>query len=347
MKQTMFTYAYLSEFYMELYLIIRAGIPFQEGVALLMEEEQNTSKKAFLQILHQQLEQGATLAMALESTAMPHYAVKMVAIGQTTGYLEQVFYALSRYYERMDQTRQSIHNMIWYPMILLLMMLFVVLVLLIKVMPIFADIFQQLGTELSVAAQMMLQLGQVLRLYGIPVIAVLAVLFVTIYLWGKTATGATQIEKLLLRITSSWKIRERIVASKLADSLVLTLSSGMNIDEALDMAGQLVEEPIIQDKITACKKAMLLDGKSFADASMEHALFAPIYCRMLAIGFRTGGMDTIMQEVANRIADDADDAMDALLNRIEPALVIVLSLMVGMILLSVMLPLVGIMTAIG
>jgi len=80
---------------------------------------------------------------------------------------------------------------------------------------------------------------------------------------------------------------------------------------------------------------------------MEQQLFAPMYCRMIAVGFRVGDIDTTMAEVAGRIADDADDAMDALLNRIEPTLVILLSLMVGLILLSVMLPLAGIMTAIG
>lgn len=348
MKQKVFESSYLSEFYMELHLIIRAGIPFQEGIALLMEEESSKSKKQFLQMLYQYLEEGASLADALERTAcMPYYAVKMVSIGQSTGHMEQVFYALSCYYERMAQIRQSIHNIIWYPAILLLMMLFVVLVLLIKVMPVFADIFQQLGAELSVAAQMLLQLGQILSRHGLPILAVLASAVLMMYLWSKTAKGAMQLQQLIDGMTASWNVRERLMASRLADALVLTLSSGMNADEALDMAGQLVQEQAVQDKITACKKAMLLNGLSFADAAMEQKLFAPMYCRMMAVGFRTGDIDTVMAEVAKRIADDADDAMDALLNRIEPTLVIVLSLMVGLILLSVMLPLVGIMTAIG
>ena len=136
-------------------------------------------------------------------------------------------------------------------------------------------------------------------------------------------------------------------ASRLADALVLTISSGMNTDDALDMAGVLAGDSGVQEKIAACRNAMLREGQTFADAVMEQKLFAPMYCRMIAVGFRTGDLDTVMTEVARRIAEDADDAMDALLNRIEPALVIVLSLMVGIVLLSVMLPLAGIMTAIG
>ena len=92
---------------------------------------------------------------------------------------------------------------------------------------------------------------------------------------------------------------------------------------------------------------MLLDGKTFAEAAQAEQLFAPMYCRMLAIGFRTGEIDTVLAEVARRVAEDANQALDDLLNRIEPAIVIALSLLVGVILLSVMLPLLGIMTAIG
>lgn len=348
MKQTEFASSYLSEFYMELHLMIRAGLPFQEGIALLLDEEQQKTKKQFLQQLYQALEQGETLADALKHThCIPHYAVEMVAIGQNTGHLEQAFYGLSCYYDRMNQIRQSVHNLLWYPTILLAMMLMVVLVLLIKVMPVFADIFLQLGAELSPAAQLMLDIGQLLYRYGIPILAVIAGVGILVYLWSRTAKGAVLLTRLTYRMTASWNVRELLTASRLADALVLTMSSGMNVDDALEMAGTLAEEPRVQAKIAACRASMLTEGCSFADAAMEQQLFAPMYCRMIAVGFRVGDIDTTMAEVARRIADDADDAMDALLNRIEPTLVILLSLMVGLILLSVMLPLAGIMTAIG
>ena len=80
---------------------------------------------------------------------------------------------------------------------------------------------------------------------------------------------------------------------------------------------------------------------------MASGLFAPLYCRMIAVGFRTGSIDPVMAEVARRSAEQVDDKMEALLNRIEPTLVIIMSVMVGLILLSVMLPLMSIMSAIG
>jgi len=348
MKQRILESAELSAFCMELYLIIRAGIPFQEGIALLMEEEQDKVQKQILQTVYQELERGATLADALRGTGcLPHYAVEMIAIGQSTGHMERVFYALSGYYERMAQLKQSVHNIIWYPMILLTMMLFVVLILLVKVMPIFADIFAQLGAELTPAAKILLQIGQLLGQHGLLIFVCVVGVVLIVLAAGRTEKGAAQLQQLFHRVTDGWKVRELLTASKLADALVLTLSSGMNVDEALDMAGRLMDDSAVQEKITACKRTMLIDGISFADAIQEQKLFAPMYCRMIAVGFRSGDLDAVMTETARRIANDADEALDALLNRIEPALIVVLSLLVGLILLSVMLPLMGIMTAIG
>lgn len=348
MQQIVFEGSSLSAFCMELHLIVRAGIPFQEGIALLLEEEQNQTKKQTMETLYRYLEQGDTLADAFRKTeAFPHYAVEMIAIGQSTGHLERVFYALANYYERMTQIRQSVHNIIWYPMILMVTMLFVVLVLLVYVMPIFADVFAQLGAALSPVVQLMLSLGQWLGQNGLYIVLAAAVVLLGLFVLYKTGNRKAIWKSMLKRMTANWQASRLLAASKLADALVLTLSSGMNLDEALDLAGTLTEDAQMQEKIAVCKKAMLIEGVPFADAAMEQQLFAPMYCRMLAVGFRTGDVDGVMAEVARRIADDADHAMDTLLNRIEPVLVIGLSVLVGLILLSVMLPLMGIMTAIG
>mgnify|MGYP003309478536 FL=1 len=96
-----------------------------------------------------------------------------------------------------------------------------------------------------------------------------------------------------------------------------------------------------------CKRAMLLESKSFAAASLDSGLFASLYCRMIAVGFRPGSIDSVMAEVARRSAEQVDDQLEAMLNWVEPTLVIILSTLVGLILLSVMLPLMSIMSAIG
>lgn len=348
MGAKLFGAGYLSVFCMELYLIIHAGIPFSEGVALLRDDEKDSCKRNVLEHLYQQLDLGEPVADALRAAGgFPVYVIEMVEIGQRTGHLEDVFRALAGYYERMDQLRQSLRNAVLYPAVLLVMMLFVVLVLLIKVLPIFQDVFQQLGAELSPVAALLMQLGQIMGRYGLGLMAVVGIGVLVAALLLRNTERRTAAVQWFLRKSENWRISRLIASSRLADALVLTLSSGLNIDDALDMAMRLVDNQTMQEKIMNCKRAMLLESKSFAAASLDSGLFAPLYCRMIAVGFRTGSIDSVMAEVARRSAEQVDDQLEAMLNRVEPTLVIILSTLVGLILLSVMLPLMSIMSAIG
>lgn len=348
MKKKVFDASYISAFCMEMYLIIRAGIPFSEGIALLRDDEQDHHAQTVLNLLYQQLELGEPVAAAMRvAGGFPVYVIEMAEIGQKTGHLEDVFQALSRYYERLEQLQKSVRNAILYPAVLLVMMLFVVLILLIKVLPIFQDVFQQLGAELSPVALILMQVGQFLGRYGlgfllvIVVGVILGVILLQKQEWKQKFSGWVQ------GVSENWAVSKLIASSRLSDALVMTLSSGMNIDDSLDMALRLVPGGTMQEKITECKRKMFLESQSFADASMASGLFAPLYCRMIGVGFRTGSIDPVMAEVARRSAEEVDDKIERILNRVEPTLVIIMSVLVGLILLSVMLPLMSIMSAIG
>lgn len=348
MKENVFDTGYISAFCLELYLIIQAGIPFSEGVALLSGDEPDKNKKTILDQLYQRLETGEPIAAAMRAVGgFPVYVVEMVEIGEKTGHLERVFRALADYYERMEQLQKSLRNAVTFPAVLMSMMLVVVLVLLVKVLPIFQEVFHQLGAELSVAAQILLHAGQFLGRYGL---WLLLVLFVTLAVGALLLRDPNRKAKAIDWLnahTENWEIRQLLASSRLADALAMTLASGMNIDDSLEMAAKLVPDVTEQEKIMQCKREMLLENKSFADAALSSGLFTPLYCRMLAVGFRAGSIDTVMEEVARRCAEQVDDKLEALLNRIEPTMVIVMSVLVGLILLSVMLPLMSIMTAIG
>lgn len=348
MKEKVFDASYISAFCMEMYLIIQAGIPFSEGVALLRDDEKEQRCRTILDQLHQQLELGEPIAAAMRAAGgFPVYVIEMVEIGQKTGHLENVFRSLAGYYERLEQLQKGIRNAVMYPSVLLIMMLFVVLVLLVKVLPIFQEVFQQLGAELSPVAQALMQLGQFLGRYGLAFLAVLAIALVAGAVLLRNEQRKEAFRQWMQKRSENWTISKLIASSRLADALVMTLSSGMNIDDSLDMETRLVPSAVMQEKITQCKREMLLENKSFADASLSSGLFAPLYCRMIAVGFRTGSIDPVMEEVARRSAEQVDDKIEAMLNRIEPTLVIIMSVMVGLILLSVMLPLMSIMSAIG
>ena len=348
MRENAFDAGYISAFCLELYLIAQAGIPFSEGVALLCEDETDQKQKTILNQLYQRLELGEPVAASMRAVGgFPVYVVEMVEIGEKTGHLEKVFRALANYYERMEQLQKSLRNVITFPAILMSMMLVVVLVLLIKVLPIFEQVFHQLGAELSSTAQILLGVGQFLGNYGLLFLAVMISALAACVILLRDETRKAAAEQWLWNRTEKWEIRKLIASSRLADALTMTIASGMNIDDSLDMAMHLVTDTAIQEKIMQCKREMLLENRPFAESALQSGMFTPLYCRMIAVGYRAGSLDTVMEEISRRCAEQVDDKLESLLNRIEPAMVIAMSVMVGLILLSVMLPLMSIMTAIG
>ena len=142
------------------------------------------------------------------------------------------------------------------------------------------------------------------------------------------------------------RLSRAVDSGRFASGMALMLSSGLDLDESVEMTEKLMEHPGTKKKIQRMKERMD-SGVSFAEAAVETGLFSALHSKMLKIGQQTGSMDTVMHQIAEQYEEEVDRRLSALISALEPTLVAVLSLIVGMILLSVMLPLMGIMSAIG
>ena len=340
MKQ--FSHANISSFCMSLYLAMQAGIPVSEGTDMYMEEETDTGRKAALAVVGEELGLGELLSAALRRTdAFPDYMVDMVEVGEKTGKLDVTLLSLSRYYDRQETIAKSIRGAVTYPVMLLCVMLLVLVIFVVRILPIFYDVYKQLGTQMSGLATTALNFGKWLGAYWIPLVSVIVVIIaVAIVFRDKT-------KKLLAQIFMGGALGRSMLAARFSSILSMTLSSGMVSDEALTMAARLTKD---NDKKAAEAIAKQADeaakGTSFSQCIVDTGIFSTLYNRMLAIGVRTGSSDTVMEEIARRTGDEANDKLEAFIGKIEPTLVIIMSLLVGLLLLSVMLPLAGIMSAI-
>lgn len=139
---------------------------------------------------------------------------------------------------------------------------------------------------------------------------------------------------------------ENMASGRFASGMALTLSSGLDTFSSLDLVAELVDNPVMKNKITKCK-TLIQSGANFAEALAAANIFSILYSRMIAVGFRTGNVDIIMDKIAKNYEKETDTKIYNIISVLEPTLVIVLSLIVGLILLSVILPLMGIMASIG
>ncbi len=337
----------ISSFCKQLSLLIKAGISPSESINILLEDTHDKSAKELLEKISHVLMSGEKFHVALEmSGSFPDYLVHMVAIGEESGSLDTVMNSLADYYEREDAISSSIKSAISYPLIMVLMMLVVVVVLITKVLPIFDQVFAQLGTNMSGFSKSLLNVGNALNKYSFILVILLILIIGLFVFFSATATGKQIVRGCLGKFRSTRKLVQDLESARFASGMVLTLSSGMDTYEGLSLVNKLVETDEMKGKIENCRN-LLIEGDSFPEALEKSNIFSSFYSQMISVGFMSGSMDSAMHQIAQRFEKDTEKRIYSLISILEPTLVIVLSIIVGMILLSVILPLMGIMTTIG
>lgn len=323
-------------------LQLHAGISLADGVFLLAEEE--TRFREEYRALGRKLDAGESLSTAMnQSGIFPGYVCHMAEVGSRTGRLEETLDSLAEHYETRYETGRAIRSALSYPAMVLVLMLIVVAVLLTKVLPVFDQVYASLGTHLTGFSAWLLYLGQSLDASWPVVIALLAVLAGLVVLYAKWDT--------LRKRINSWfgdkGIGKYFHDAYFAQAMAMGLASGLPVEAALELAGELLADiPSARARHRLCT-ARLEEGKSLPEAMEDAELLSPAESRLLAVGLRGGNGDAVLAEIARRLSRQAWEKLEDAVRRIEPMLVLVSSALVGMILLSVMLPLMDIMSTIG
>lgn len=338
---------YLSSFCMEMSLCLKAGISLSEGIYMLAADETDKDLKEMLDGIYKKMDEGSSFEDALKAAdCFPKYVIDMVEIGTKTGRLEDVMRALSGYYTRQEQITASIKNAVVYPFVLMFMLLLVIGVLVVKVLPIFNDVYNELGAEMSAIAVTIMNIGTAITQYAAVILGVVVVLVIIAVIISAVPSLSLKAVTLWNKVTAGRKVSKKISSARFASGMAMTLASGLDTDESLDMVERITENPVMLGRIKKCRELMA-SGELFVDAISKAEIFPSLYCRMLSIGFKTGTADTVMEEIARRSEVEVNEDIESIINKVEPTLVIIMSLIVGLILLSVMLPLMSIMTSIG
>lgn len=327
-------------------MILQSGISSLEGISIMMEDSKSREEQKILTKILEHFQKCGIFYLALkESGVFPEYMLHMVNIGEETGKLDEVMKALAAHYEREDAIVKSIKNAVTYPLVMVAMMIIVILVLMIKVMPIFNQVFIQLGHEMTGFSKGVLNTGIALSRYSAVFIGLVAVIIGLILYFTKTKSGKAAFMKIGYKFRFTREIYEGMAACRFASGMALTLSSGLNTDQGLELVGNLIDNPVYKKKVDALK-TMSEEGGSFNEGLASSHVLSGMYARMASIGIKTGSLDEVMSKIAEQYEEEIDNRINNILAVLEPTLVIALSLIVGAILLSVMLPLLGIMSSI-
>ena len=331
----------------QLALILRSGISALEGLSLMLEDTPEGEGRQVIESVLSEMEVTGSLHHSLRTAGVfPDYMCSMTEIGEMSGKLDDVMYSLSEHYRREESLSASIRSAVVYPLIMLGMMVAVMAVLIIKVMPVFRQVFEQLGTGMTGVSKAILDFGSALGNYSM-VFLILALVIAVLFIWlFFTESGNSHRKTIADKFFLTRGLSRKIACSRFASGMHLALGSGLDVDQSLEMAARLVDHPVVHSQIEEIRR-LTAEGNGFTEAVTETGIFSGIYTRMLSIGYRAGALDDVMEQISRSYSEEVEERMNTLTSRLEPTLVAILSIVVGMILLSVMLPLMSVMSNIG
>ena len=328
----------LFQFCEQFSIILRSGMSAIEGLAILNDDSQTERGKEILTFLYKDMEESGSLAHAMEqSGAFPASAAAYVRTGEETGCLDEVMKGLSAFYAKEIQITDQIQSAVAYPLVMLGMMTAVIVILLVKVLPVFRQVFRQLGLEMSGISGALLGIGETLSRYSTAFLVLLAAMI------GFILFLQELIRKIVCRFPGMKEIPVNLDYSRLCQCISLGIRSGLSPELCVELAGAVVTQTEIREKLASIQK-QLAEGYGFTEAITESGLFKAMELRLISLGFQAGASDEVMEKLAEQYEEKSTDSVSHIVSILEPTIVIVLSILVGLVLLSVMMPLLGLLS---
>ena len=343
----MLTSEELSVFCDQIALMLESGMTLKDGIDMLAEdEEKNDARVRPYALMRETIEETGSLYIAMKEREdeWPHYMIEMVGIGEETGCLEDIMRNLSSYYLREGKIKDAASSAVTYPLVLGVMMVVIIAVLLWRVMPVFRRVLGSLGVDPNGSSLRVMNIGSAAAWIVLALIALaIAAVVVTVLLMrtGKREKVMQFLRKLLPPVQ---KISHKLSASRIAGMLGMMLSGGFPIENAIDMAANALDDEQSIAKVKEIR-GFMDEGEPFANAVASSGLFTDFYNRILKIGAASGHEPQVMTKIAEVYEEQVEDDLSRMISLIEPVLVALLCIVIGAILLSMMLPMAGVMSS--
>ena len=337
----------LAGFCMQISLLFKSAVPIYEGLAVMAEDAADENEKKILTGMSDKIRMGGSFSEAVtEADCFPPYMVEMIVLGERTGTLDVTLEGLSDYYERETRLAESLRRALTYPAMMVFMLLVILFILFTRIMPIFSGVYEQLGAAIPPVAQAAIHIGGILSGVALAVIVILAVAIVIVRLLSSSGRQPAFAVAVMNFISSHSNISRMSALRRFCSTISVTLRCGLRLEEGMNMAEKLADHPQISASIKKTNE-LVLQGSSFYDAVKDAELFSGFDLQLLRVASRAGQLESILRKLADDYDQKTEDALDSMVARLEPAIVTILAVAVGLVLLSVMLPLAGILSAIG
>jgi type IV pilus assembly protein PilC len=329
----------ISRFTRQFATMIGAGLPMVQCLEILGAQMENKELCRIINEVKESVQGGATLSEALgrHPKVFDHLYVNMVEAGELGGALDTILVRLAVYREKADALIRKVKGAMVYPSVIVVVATGITIAMLTFIVPVFAKMFGNLGAELPKPTQIILGISNFLRANFLFLFLGVTALIVGFIYWIKTESGRAMFDSLLLKSPLFGNLVRKSSVARFTRTLGTLLSSGVSILDAMEITARTAGNVVVANAI---KKSVLAiaEGETITAPLKESGVFPPMVTQMISVGEKTGGLDDMLQKIADFYDEEVDEAVSALTSLIEPLVIVVIGAIIGGILIAMYLP---------
>jgi type IV pilus assembly protein PilC len=327
--------------------MINAGLPLVQSLNILAAQTENKSLREVTKAVVYDVESGNTLADAFSKhpKAFSDLYVNMVAAGEAGGILDTILLRLATFLEKNDALLRKVKGAMVYPGVIITVAGGAIAILLIFVIPTFQTMFSSAGLELPLPTRVVIGMSNFLIGYWWAVLLAMGAVVFALRSYYATAGGKRHIDGALLRSPVLGDVIRKSAVSRFTRTLGTLVSSGVSILEGLEITAKTAGNSIIHDAVMDSRNS-IAGGETIAAPLEKSRVFPPMVISMIAVGEQTGGLDEMLSKIADFYDEEVDVAVSALLSLMEPAMIVILGVIVGGMVIAMYLPIFDMMNAV-
>ena len=330
----------IQDFTQGLGMLLRAGLPVDKALASLIAAATEPQSRKLLEQVERDIREGSSLSKALRQfeNLFGKLYISLIQAGEISGNLDASIESLSEYLESQSQLRERIVNALIYPLILLVVTVFSIVLLMVVVMPKFKQLFDDMDAELPAVTQVFLATSDFLREYGSLISALLLGLIVAIPLLRQNPAFRATLDRFVLRLPWIGELLNKVQIARYAETLSIMLKCGIPIQQSLGASSRVVTNSWIRQRLSAAANE-IKEGSSFSAAIGQY--FPSLTQQMVSIGERAGNLDKTLSNIARMLQHDVNRSIQRIIGVFEPLIIVTLGVIVAAVIGSIMVAVLG------
>ncbi|MDU4419259.1 MAG: type II secretion system F family protein [Clostridium perfringens] len=338
----------IAVFCRQFYVMLDSGLSIGKALNILIEQGEKPKVREALIGVNGDLKRGETLAnsMRKRKDVFPNLLTSMIDAGERSGNLDIILKRMAEYYEKETKIRGKIKSAMIYPIVLGVVAIIAITFILTFVMPTFVQMFEENNVDLPTSTKMVLGTSKMLGKYGIIIFLILVTAIILLGKYLKSEEGQYKLSVINLKIPVIKKLTQKIIVSRFTRTMGIVSSSGMSLVTSLEIVASVVGNKIAEKELLKVKEKVL-KGEGLGDSIMKIKIFPPMLASMVKVGEEAGSLDSILDKTADFYDDELEREIQTATALIEPAMIVLMGVIIGFLLISILTPMFKMYNSIG